>query len=455
MKNKIIKILIPVILICTLFAGCSETFNSVDSLIRPPKLSGENRLLQKAFETSVADGKSIILKTPIQGNDRSSYLLCDIDHDGSNEAIVFYSNPVVDDYVNMSIFKYENSDWIFLSTVRGNGEEIIEVDFADINGDNVYELIISWANSNKIDASKDSIFGYTGDKVISIYSFNKETLDLIKSFPYSNMFPHDLNGNGSDELMFIDIDLSKDNRRTSVKIVSFDEQYNTINIPEINLSNIIEILNVSYDVIEKNNKKFTRVFVDGSVNDSAVITDIILLDCETMEITLPLAEINSSDSPLTIRNNKITCADINGDGFIEIPMQENLPSNMDNIEYDGNIIPVNLTVWKALNDLELVTIKKCIYNNYQSFLFEFPDEWIGKVSVLYNRSEEAFYFYKYDGIDNVALFSIKSFSDLKWNNDRAGYTKLSSSDTTVVGYKLYNNAFVKPDEIENYFEILN
>ena len=91
--KKLISICL-VLIICLSFSACDFSINTVDTLMRPPKLSGESSLLQKAFEESVSDINGVIMKTPVSGQYRSSYLYFDLEKDGEQEAIVFYSYPM-------------------------------------------------------------------------------------------------------------------------------------------------------------------------------------------------------------------------------------------------------------------------------------------------------------------------------------------------------------------------
>ena len=74
-----------------LLSGCDTIlFSSVDNLMRPPKISGEiNSQLMNAFEASV--GGQYSLKYPLSGDYQSPCVMYDMDNDGTDEAIIFYS----------------------------------------------------------------------------------------------------------------------------------------------------------------------------------------------------------------------------------------------------------------------------------------------------------------------------------------------------------------------------
>ena len=86
-KNKM-KIFSCFVLCCVLcFSGCSIGIN-VDTMLTPPKLSGEQEQIYQALED--AAGTGIRLKYPKSGSYLSAFIIADIDADDSDDAIVFY-----------------------------------------------------------------------------------------------------------------------------------------------------------------------------------------------------------------------------------------------------------------------------------------------------------------------------------------------------------------------------
>ena len=91
--KKVIKqlFLITAAVLCLIFvSGCSLNFFSVESLLAPPALSGDNGEVQAAFNRLTAS-KTVQLRTPSRGTYKSSFVLYDIDGDSENEAVVFLS----------------------------------------------------------------------------------------------------------------------------------------------------------------------------------------------------------------------------------------------------------------------------------------------------------------------------------------------------------------------------
>ena len=92
MMKKIIAVTALLMFSVLMFlSSCTSPFNSAENLIAPPGLTGDNALLQTAFEKAVMDKGEIVLKTPASGKYRSAVCLNDYDSDGDDEAVVFYS----------------------------------------------------------------------------------------------------------------------------------------------------------------------------------------------------------------------------------------------------------------------------------------------------------------------------------------------------------------------------
>jgi|GEM_PF-6502364 len=452
MKKMIVTVV--VLIICLLFSSCDFSISSVDTLMRPPKLSGENRLLQTAFEESVENSNSIIMKTPMSGDYRSSYLFFNLD-DGEKEALVFFSDPANDTLAYVSIFKIVDGEWNFVSSIKGRGEEIYEIKFADINGDSCYELIISWTSI--IDGEKNTAdLGATNKRIMTIYSYNGISATLIKVDEFTKMYVQDLNNDNSDDLLLLNIDLLKEDKKTKGRIIRFDENYSVIQDSEFLMTSMINVLNIMQDNITIDDTVYTRIFIDGSVNETGIITEVICIDNKTFDIQLPFYSTNLTDMPKTLRDVNTYSQDIDNDGFIEIPTVESLLYG-EIISGDFNEkSSLNLTVWSEVLESELVVDFKCLLNGAYSYMLVFPDEWIGKYTATYNNNNEVLTVYLVNETGTLVneLFYIKVFSELQWDENHYDYIKLDSHGAFVYGYfvkDVNNNTF--KELIDNFIII--
>ena len=70
-----------------MLTGCAVG-TSVDNLLKPPQLSVEQEQIYQALQNAV--GNNITLQYPRSGDNLSAFIVCDMDDDGEDEAMVFY-----------------------------------------------------------------------------------------------------------------------------------------------------------------------------------------------------------------------------------------------------------------------------------------------------------------------------------------------------------------------------
>ena len=449
--KKIILIIICII-ICLSFSSCNVNISSVDILMRPPKLSGANSLLQQTFESTVGDSESIIMKTPLSGENRSSYLLYDLDNDGVSEALALYSDPIKDKLACVSVFKFVNQQWSFVSTIKGKSEEIYAVDFADINGDGTFEILLSWSSAvsgNYLSAG----LSHNGDRLLSIYSYTGSSTTLLKNEAYTKLLVEDINKDNSDELFIINISLSNQEKMSLGRIVSFEDDYSISKELKFTLTGMLDVYNIVCDTYFINNEAHTRVYVDGSISESGIITEVIDVNHIDFQVELPFYESNISAQPVTLRDMRVYSQDFDNDGIVEIPTIEKLYGGVKFTSGSNEKDNLNLTVWSEVENNILSVDTKCLWNGNCGYMFIFPNEWIGKITAVYNEKNDTITFYSLD--DDSALFSIKSVYELDWKED--DYTKFDEDGVYVYGYSINDkqNEDLYIDIIENNFDLIN
>lgn len=456
MKKKIITSAL-ICAVCLLFTSCGvDVVGSVDKLMRPPKLNGESSYLQQAFEEAVGKSETRVMKTPISGDNRSSYLLYDLDGDGLQEALVFYCDPNVSEYANAFFLKLVDGKWTPVSTVKGTGDEIYEVGFADINGDKKFEIIISWTTFGDAGIVLPDI-GAVNKRVSSVYSYDGSSVTLIHSEPFSEMLVSDLDNDNSDELFFVNIDFSAQESKTTGKIISFNKDYSILENKSFTMSSFINIFNIVTDTFSASEGNHTRIYVDGGISETGIVTEIIDVLHSALEIKLPLYELNAFGQSPTIRDIRALSRDIDNDGIVEIPTLEILPGSV-NITSESDVrIPLNLTVWSEFKNNKFIEKNKSIINGTYGYMFCFPEDWLGKVTAVYNAKNAALTFYKTDSNLTIGdeMFSLRAFSRLKWAENTFGYTKFGESGAFVYGYIIDDNyrQQISPDIISDNFII--
>lgn len=426
-----------IIIICLTFSSCDFSINTVDTLMRPPKLSGESNLLQVAFEKSL-DNDSVIMKNPISGDNRSSFLFYDLDCDNTPEAFAFYSDPSTSEVAYFSIFKKNTNDWVRVANIKGRGEEIYEIEFADLNGDGVFEIILSWSFLTATEKSKNNSFSFVSDRVLTVYSYTEKETKLLKTEYFTKIFVDDFNNDKCDDILLININLANIENRTNARLISFNSDYIVDTDTTLTLSNMLDVYNVMTDSFNGN----TRIYIDGLINENTLITEVINVNHDNFSINLPLYEANTLEIPLTARGSQIFSSDVDNDGIVEIPTFETMPNAFNISNNSSETTPFSLTVWSEINSNELLVDFKGLYNVSYNYFYTIPDEWIGEVEVTYNTDNSVLSFYDNsdDGTGNIEIISFKVFNTNEWDDYNGKYTKFLEDKIFVYSYLFNSNS---------------
>ena len=135
MKIKKITALCITVVMLLLCSGCSLNFFSVESLMSPPAQSGRNGEVEAAFKKLMSE-KTVQLRSPASGEYQTAFVLFDVNHDGSEEAIVFYTDSSIDASVRMAFLECINDTWMISADIKGAGSSVYDVTFSDL--DNIF-----------------------------------------------------------------------------------------------------------------------------------------------------------------------------------------------------------------------------------------------------------------------------------------------------------------------------
>lgn len=455
MKKRALAIAAILICICICFSGCDFTVLSAKELIRPPKISGEISSLQKAFETTV-NSEFVRMKTPIKGEDRSSYFILDIDKDGNDDGLVFYSDPSVDEFARVAVFKHDGNEWKNVSVLVGLAEEIYEARFNDINGDGKYEILISWTTLNP-DSSANETLTLVGNRILTLYKFSNSAMTLLRTEYFTKMYVSDFNGDGADDIFLSTVSISYDSNKTKGRIITFNSDCSVDFDDSFSLIGMLDIVSIASDSVNLGGKQYTRIYIDGILSEAAFVTDVIQYSVSDSKISFPLHSQASGEVPMTARSSKVYSLDINSDKMIEIPTVQELPFSKridNNTEYETNAL--NLIVWSQFDNKKSVPVLRTLYNKANNYYFIFEEDWISKVTAVYNANSSLLVFYSVEnGVISDKLFSIMTFSKSDWNDNKYNFDLLFDGDAYVYGYKYEPNEYISKQEIKDNFVVMS
>ena len=133
----------------------------------------------------------------------------------------------------------------------------------------------------------------------------------------------------------------------------------------------------------------------------------------------PLFQADKRETVATLRSVFFSVNDINGDGIMEIPVQENIPS-VTSSEVSEKLY---LTRWCSFNGETLTTQLTAMMNVDDGYRYTIPQKWIGNIAVLKDTSNRLRELYRYNPQEltvGESLVYIKAVSKKEWQSGKYG-----------------------------------
>ena len=345
MKKKPTALLLPALCLCLclfLLAGCSVVdFFSAEGLLRAPRLTGQNAALQQAFEKAV--GSDAVLVSPLTGEYRSAFIMEDCNGDGTEEAVVFYVNRGAENTVRMSLMASIEGQWRSVADIGGNGSEVYQVEFCNIDREKNREIAVTWTVSDSKRDKTLSLYKIDLPGVESGDAFNP--LASVQIFDYYVM---DIDRDGQNELFYVYFDSTEEKSGVYARLLKYSET-DTVLYPvsEVRLDpRISNLLAIGYDFF---NGRY-EFFVDCAAGENIYYTEIVQYEPEQYSLVAPLKMPENDPVALTRRSSQILSGDVNGDGPIEIPTEKNLEDSFIVNTPDGENLPLRYVCWQRYED---------------------------------------------------------------------------------------------------------
>lgn len=469
MYKKLLAAAAAVLLLC-LLSGCDTIlFSSVDNLMRPPKISGEiNFQLMKAFEASV--GGKYSLKYPLSGDYQSPCVMCDLDNDGTEEAIIFYSPENESTTVRMAFFDYSDEVWSVVSDFKGLGNSINQVSFEDIKNDGTVQVVVSWGFFDTKTASILSIYsiGFSEENIIN-------SVQLIFNEPYSAMKIFDVDGSGGKEIFLISSLNSNDSIKKVGTLYALRSDGSIASVSSVTMDSTVSGYS-SIKLEAASEDKPYRIFVDAIKGDITMSTEIVYWDSKINGLYSPLLDTDTQSVTSTVRSLRIESRDINGDGLIETPLQVPLigsyttsstlkaeASSADSAVLTSSATAsVFLTKWCTFStDNKFVPVAYAAINSSDYYVFNFRTEWLDKITIENDVENRVWTFYEIDQSGSALgdeLFAIATIPVSDWSEEKYdGYVKIAENNRLVYAVNIFDtgkNYGITSSVISQQFEII-
>ena len=429
MNKKLLALALIVIIAFPILGGCTIEIKQIDNLMRPPMMQGEYRDLQVAFNKAV--GSDIILKAPESGDFRSAYILYDIDGDTIDEAMVFYIKADDKTVAHMNVLDKEGNIWVSICDIEGKGSDVNSVEFTDMNGDLIPEIIVSWSINNS-----DS------NKILSIYecgtSANKLSVKEIATEAFTVMKPLDVDSDGKNEIFLLKLDDTAEVPLAYAKMLKMENNGTIKLMSQIKLDgNIVGYSNIKAEKVSEDYPM--RIYIDATKGNTQMITEVVFWDKAKQQLVDPMLDEQTQSNMITWRSARIPSMDINNDGIIEIPAQTIMPGSI-LFTKDSDSMPVYLTKWLQITRTGTTfEAMQSVINLTDDYMFILPSTLNKKITIDNNIIKKQWDIYSFNNNTNKPgdmLFSIRAVPVSKWIDDKTiynGYTKIINNNGMVVG----------------------
>lgn len=428
--------------IITSASGCSLTDFSSESLLRPPKTTGDEAEIEQLIADCAENGYT--LKYPKSGNYRSAIIMSDLDGDKNDEAIAFFREKDDVTRIHMLVMYNDNDEWKLSSDYITETTDIDCVDFSDVNGSGSLEILVGYAT-------------YTPNvNFLSCYKYEKGTTAEIKSGQnYSSFYCGDFNSDSKNEIMMLSLFTTEAEARATMLEYNKDNNSLYAKATVVMDPNVVKYKNIALSDLGENTK---GIVVDGLSASDELCTQIIYFNKELSLLRNPLYKEKTKN--ITQRSCAIISTDIDEDKIVEIPTVSKLPySNVEPVDTVADKL-----VWNNFSvQNEALSAKTNLVANYnQGYSLKMPDKWLDNtVTAILNSDENTMTVYEWNKnkLGNK-LFEIKVFNISDWDSGKNNedYTLIYKDNIyayTFINSDTKSQYSMTDDEIKTAFSVLN
>ena len=427
-------VLCAAVLLSSVLCGCDIGPHSIESLMRPPH-AGSERELEKALDSILGSGFS--LRAPQSGDYHTAVTRFDLNGDGQQEALVFYSRAT--DSVRLCVLRQNAGSWEKVNDFPGDGSGVYSLSFDDMNDDGFSEIFVGWYLFN--DKSK---------KALTVYSTSANdglSVSVCTTESYDHYVLTDVKNNGEKQLFIAYADVSKTPIAATLKRIGMDAAGHVFTAGSLPMDpRIVRIDSLLFD--RPKGEPYPRVFADALLSDNQMITEVFLWSEERNNYDCAFRQSDEGLNTETQRGGTLKSADVDDDGLIEIPLRKRF------IQSAADEVAVGyLLAWCGVEGKTLTPRLYYAVNVAQDYRLFLPKEWNGKVFVHY--TDAAHWEFVNGRGETLFSVSVQESASLKSNN--ATVTVLD--DTSAPGMTYFcrvtekGRAFgVTEEELESYFE---
>ena len=382
MKKKIM--LLAMLLTALLLSGC--TMRTVEEMYALPKRSEEYGQLQSAIDTAMY---GLTYSSPKSGENQQTIQLADLNGDGVEEYLVFAKGASEKPLQVLIFEQLEDGTVRTMETIGITGLDFEQVEYVQFDETPGCELVLGFQVSDQVLRS------------VAVYTFRNGDAQLQLLNGYSKFLACDLDENGRKELMVLRPGEAETEGSVAVLYSSTDGQIQRsmemeLSQPPASIRRIVQ---------GKIQGGAPAVYISSSEGESAIITDVLVLENRRLVNLAEAGEANISIQ--TLLNHYVYADDINDDGIMELPSLITMKS-ISTWEEESQKF---LLRWFSLDENGWEIDKLFTFHNYVGgWYLQLDSDWASRVTVDQNEGIYSFYVWDESYQNATGLFTVYVFT---------------------------------------------
>ena len=374
-----------VLLVAMLFAltGCAG-ISTVEDLLRAPQLSSQLAVVQKALNTWL--GESPQLKYPRSGDSSSPFLFSDLDGDGAEEAVVLYQSETSSLNVHLAVLEQQGEEWRVIQTMEGLAAGVQSIELADLHGDGGHELVVVYPGPAD------------GQDFLAVYSYANHMLERNYMRVSSCYLLQSVDDSGRQSLaiaypqgsrMALEVLTSRGGVFQNTQEMLLDERF-------------ADCTQLFYSA--KPGMRRTLV-VDGVDQSGYTISEIIDYD-PTQNLPTPYTGYDGDIIAASARLKPgLSSMDIDGDGGVEIPVEEETITGLDEAR------KLSYVTWRDFTRSSNTVVWFGILDAEYGYFIRLPSMWQGRIAVRDGEAQGSWEVCSPDGTQRYLTVQVRSVDE--------------------------------------------
>lgn len=383
MKKRML-LLLAGMLTALLFSGC--TMRTVEEMYALPRRSDEFNEMQSAIDTAMY---GMTYASPQSGENQQTVQMADLDGDGIDEILVFAKGATEKPLQVLIFTQDENGRVRTMETIGSNGLAFEQVEYVDFDDKPGSELVVGIRVSDQVQRS------------VAVYTFKNGDAELMLMNGYSKFITCDLDENGRSELMVLRPGEQEAGGGMAVLYHFGNGQIER----SVEMALSEDPVNIRRIMQGKLQNGTSAVFVASSVNQTAIVTDVLTLrDNELTNIAVS-GDVNTSVR--TLRNYYVYAEDIDDDSVVEIPSTLTMkPVSSWNDEEEKYFLR-----WYSFDEHGWEYDKMFTFHNFVGgWYLQLDSDWAGRITVEQYNSVYRFYLWDESYQAATPLFTLYVFT---------------------------------------------